>query len=62
MSTSMNYHYFRNLLPELRVLEDRLKNLLAESHETVSLYELKAAHSEDQQTRSHCARRTLSAS
>lgn len=44
MSTSMNYHYFRNLLPELRVLEDRLKDLLAESHETVSLYELKAAH------------------
>ena len=44
MTTSMSYCYFRNLLPELRVLEDRLKGLLAESHETVSLDELKAAH------------------
>ena len=44
MSTSMSYCFFQNLLPELQVLEDRLNDLLAESHETVSLEELKAAH------------------
>ena len=45
MTTSMKYCYFRNLLPELRVLEDRLEDLLAQSLETVSLDELKAAQS-----------------
>lgn len=44
MSTSMSYCFFQNLLPELRVLEDRLEDLLAQSLETVSLDELKAAH------------------
>ena len=43
MTTSMSYCYFRNLLPELRVLEDRLEDLLAQDLETVSLDELKAA-------------------
>lgn len=43
MSTSMSYCFFQNLLPELRVLEDRLEDLLAQSLETVSLDELKAA-------------------
>ena len=37
MSTSMSYCFFQNLLPELQVLENRLNDLLAESHETVSL-------------------------
>ena len=40
----MSYCFFQNLLPELRVLEDRLEDLLAQSLETVSLDELKAAH------------------
>lgn len=45
MSTSMSYCFFQNLLPELQVLEDRLEDLLAQSLETVSLDELKAAQS-----------------
>ena len=45
MSTSMSYCYFRNLLPELRFLEDRLEDLLNKDLETVSLDELKAAQS-----------------
>jgi len=44
MSTSMSYCFFQNLLPELRVLEDRLEGLMEQSLETVSLDELKAAH------------------
>ena len=43
MTTSMSYCYFRNLLPELRFLEDRLEDLLNKDLETVSLDELKAA-------------------
>ena len=44
MTTSMKYCYFRNLLPELRVLDEMFESLLDKDPETVSLDELKAAH------------------